>query len=336
MTGKRLEIGTLGVATPGLAVPAAVAAEADGYDIFLLSDSQNLRGDPYTQLALASKATTKIKLGTGVTNPVTRHPAVTAASILSVHAESGGRAVLGIGRGDSAVLHIGRQPARLRQYETYVRQVQAYLEGREVNQNSFPSRLRWIDALHLPKVPVDMSCSGAKSIALAASLAERVTFAVGADPARVEWALTAAGRAAKAAGRDPDAIQFGAWVNTTVDADPAAAREAMRGTAATFAHFNAGAGIDLESQPSVLRRVTSHLMTEYDTMHHTRADAPHAQALSDEFIDWFAAAGTVEQVVERLSSLVKLGLDHLYLVGATRAGSREIFAEQVLPALWHI
>ena len=59
-------------------------------------------------------------LGTGVTNPITRHAAVTAASIMSVQAESDGRAILGIGRGDSAVLHIGRKPAPLKEYGAYV------------------------------------------------------------------------------------------------------------------------------------------------------------------------------------------------------------------------
>ena len=56
---------------------------------------------------LAAQATKQIKLGPGVTNSVTRDPAVTASAALSLHAESGGRAVLGIGRGDSAVQRIG-------------------------------------------------------------------------------------------------------------------------------------------------------------------------------------------------------------------------------------
>ena len=104
-----IQFAAMGLATPGIAVPAAQAAERNGFDIFLLTDSQNLRGDVYTQLALCAKATSSIMLGTGVTNPITRHAAVTAASIMSVQAESDGRAILGIGRGDSAVLHIGRK-----------------------------------------------------------------------------------------------------------------------------------------------------------------------------------------------------------------------------------
>ena len=114
-----------------------------------------------------------MRIGTGVTNPVTRHPAVTAAAIAALHVESGGRAILGIGRGDSALAHIGREPARMRTYEGYVRDVRAYLEGESVDQRGFPSRLVWLDQHDLPRVPIDMSCSGPRSIALAAQLADR-------------------------------------------------------------------------------------------------------------------------------------------------------------------
>ena len=84
--------------------------EADGFDGLAVVDSQNLSGDPYVALALAAKATSRLGLATGVTNPYTRHPAATACSIASVQAVSGGRAVLGIGRGDTALFHLGMKP----------------------------------------------------------------------------------------------------------------------------------------------------------------------------------------------------------------------------------
>jgi 5,10-methylenetetrahydromethanopterin reductase len=57
---------------------------------------------------VAAGQTTRIRLGTGVTNPFTHHAAVTAFAIATVHAVSGGRATLGIGRGDSALAHSNR------------------------------------------------------------------------------------------------------------------------------------------------------------------------------------------------------------------------------------
>ncbi|MDB5447064.1 MAG: hypothetical protein JWQ97_2381, partial [Phenylobacterium sp.] len=77
----------------------AARLEADGWGGIMLFDSQSLIGDPYVALALAATSTERLGLGIGVTNPVTRHAAVAASAIASVQAASGGRAVLGIGRG---------------------------------------------------------------------------------------------------------------------------------------------------------------------------------------------------------------------------------------------
>src|SRR5947208_3561417 len=120
------------VASARGAARTAQEIEAAGWDGMLVVDSQNLSGDPYVALALAATATTKLGLGTGVTNSVTRHAAATATAITSVNRVSNGRAVLGIGRGDSALAHLGRAPARLAQFERYLRQLQAYLKGESV------------------------------------------------------------------------------------------------------------------------------------------------------------------------------------------------------------
>ena len=323
-----IEFATMAFATPGTAVPAAVAAERAGFDIVHVTDSQCLRGDVYTQLMLCGQATSRIKLATGVTNPLTRHPSVTAASIVSIQAECGNRAILGIGRGDSAVLHIGRTPARMREYGEYVRRLQAYLRGETVDQDGFASRLRWLDRIDAEKVPVDMVGSGPNSLALAAELADRVTMAVGVDPGRIEWGLEQVRAAARAAGRDPGAIPVGAYVNVSVDDDEEAARRTARGFTATFAHFSASLGADFENQPEILRNVTEKLVRDYDTNHHSQADAPHTELLDAEFIDWFAAVGSTAKVIRRLAPLVELGLSHLYFVGP-RTG----LAEEVMPAL---
>ena len=328
-----MEFGIISLPLPDRAVAAAAAAEEDGYDVVLLPDSQNLFGDPYTELALIAKATRRIRLGTGVTNPVTRHPAVTAASIYSVHVESGGRAILGMGRGDSSLGHIGRQPAPMKTYANYVRHVQTYLSGGEVEQRGFPSRLQWLEQYPLPKVPMDMACTGPKSISLAAATAERVTFAVGAAPERVQWALDVARAAAVEAGRDPETIQFGAYINAVALPDRDAARQALRGGVATFAHFSGMPGTVFDGQPAVLRRVSETLQAAYDTRQHSQADADHATLIDEQFIDWFAVAGPPDYIIERLLPLMGLGLNHLYFVGASQPTSRQLFAKEVLPAL---
>ncbi|MHB1585146.1 MAG: LLM class flavin-dependent oxidoreductase, partial [Acidimicrobiales bacterium] len=129
VAGGRPELWRAAVHVPGAAVTLAVAAERDGFDGLSFGDTQHLAADPFVGLALAAGETERLGLMVGVTNPVTRHPAVTAAAIASVQLVSGGRAVLGVGRGDSSLAHLGRRPAPVEATERFVADVQAYLRG---------------------------------------------------------------------------------------------------------------------------------------------------------------------------------------------------------------
>src|SRR3954454_23410391 len=139
----------MGVGLPKVAVRQAERAEASGWDGLLLVDSQNLAGDCYIGLALAAHATSTLRLATGVTNPFTRHPAVTAGAIATVQAESEGRAVLGIGRGDSALAHLGLAPAPAATFRTFLQQGQGDRRGEDVQLDPSSS----IDRLGLAGQP---------------------------------------------------------------------------------------------------------------------------------------------------------------------------------------
>src|SRR5205807_8503706 len=77
----RPEVWCFAVPRLGGTGPFAERLEAMGYDGVAFPDSQNLGPDPYIALALAAQSTSRLLLATGVTNPFTRHPAVTAAAI---------------------------------------------------------------------------------------------------------------------------------------------------------------------------------------------------------------------------------------------------------------
>src|SRR2546430_16785719 len=104
-----MEFGVLAVPEPRRSARTARLLEDLGFDTVLFPDSQNLAPEVWGQLMLAAQATTRVHLGPGVTNSVTRDPAVTASAALALQAESGGRAVLGIGRGRSGERRVGRE-----------------------------------------------------------------------------------------------------------------------------------------------------------------------------------------------------------------------------------
>lgn len=76
----------------GEAARLAEQVESEGFDGRTFGDTQCIAADPFVGLTLAAAAAPRLKLGVGVTNPVTRHAAVTACSIATVQLASGGRA----------------------------------------------------------------------------------------------------------------------------------------------------------------------------------------------------------------------------------------------------
>src|SRR5215467_10504977 len=127
-----MKIGLLLFPTPRGSAQLARMVESMGFDSLVFADTQNITPEVWGQLMLAARDTERIELGTGVTNPGTRDAAVTASAALALQVESGGRAVCGIGRGDSSLGKIGRAPVPLAEFELYVERLQRYLRGEDI------------------------------------------------------------------------------------------------------------------------------------------------------------------------------------------------------------
>lgn len=332
------EIHLLTFPLPGLAGPMAQMVEGAGWDGIYFADTQNLAADVYVSLGVAAAMTERMTLATGVTNPVTRHPAVTASAISAVQVASGGRAVLGIGRGDSALGFLGQKPARVAPFETYVSRVRSFLHGEPVDLGDAVSRNEWISTTGQPPVPIDIAATGPKVIGVAARQADRVTFAVGADPDRLRDAIALVRSEREAAGLDPASISVGAYVNAVAHPDVEVARTIARGGTASFAHFSGMEGAPRKETAD--GAVFEALGKNYEMDSHAKAGASHAAALSDAFIDRFSVAGPSEHCVSRLSELLETGLDRLVLVPGSRdadqselMGSMSRLAAEVVPNL---
>jgi 5,10-methylenetetrahydromethanopterin reductase len=333
-----IELYTMSIPEARLSEHLAVRAEEAGWDGITFTDSQNLVGDPFVGLALAARATTRLRLMTAVSNVATRHPAALATAIATVQEESGGRAVLGVGRGDTALFHLGRPPMPLNEFFARCTDVRTYLHRGTVDIDGFPSRLRWLDRAGQPPVPLDIAASGPKVLAFAGRAAERVSLAVGADAARVEWAAELVRAAARDAGRDSPSI--GAYVTVACHPDKAAGRELVRGSVAAFAHFSAMPGSTGAGVGDADRALVAEVGRTYDSHQHLVNAAPHARVLPDEFVDRFAIVGDARACTHQLAALAALGLDRLIITGPSFGADRDhsrthaqLIREEVLPAL---
>ena len=343
-TATKREFGLVMEASPGYTAPLASDVEAMGFDYLLCPDTQNLAPDPYGQLSLAAAATRSLRLGTGVTNPITRDAAVTATAMMTLQQESAGRAICVIGRGDSSAAHIGMRNATTAQLRNYVDRIRHYMAGESIDRDGKESALRWLAGLDVSPPPIDVACTGPKTIQMAVEVGDRISFAVGSAPERMRWAIETATEHLQHIGRDRSTISIGAFVNLVCDEDETRAINIGRMIAGMVAHFAGMKNSPTDHLPPQLRDLAVHMQSQYDMEHHAQEEARHATEVSDEFVDWFSICGPPQKCTDRLSALLELGLDHAYILGGSPVahphGERQaamvqqtrLFAEQVLPA----
>jgi 5,10-methylenetetrahydromethanopterin reductase len=283
---------------------------------------------------------------------------VTASAILCADIESGGRVELGVGRGDSALAHIGLAPVSVAAFRDFLEMERLYLTGSSVPIDraaqgalrrvgaGLPlgvvpkeSRMMWIDELRqmgvdpgTRTVPIWTAATGPKVIEAAAELCDRVTFALGADPKRVEWGVELA-RSAR-----PE-VALGAIVTVVVDDDRDRAFALSRGGIATFVRFSAMHGRVHGMVSERDARVMLEVPKAYDMYQHART-GPQAEVIDRDFAERFAILGPVGYCVDRLLELAELGIDRFHIGGASRGEDPELadaanrrFVEQVMPRL---
>ena len=330
-------------------VQQAVRAEQIGYDGIVYVDSQNLVADCYVSMALAAHATTRIQLGTGVTNSYTRHPAVTASAIAAIQAESRGRAHLGIGRGDSALAHLGLAPHAVAPFERYLAQLQGYLRNQEVAfdesdvaalglaDTPSASRIYYMGAMG-PKVPVDVAATGPRVIEAAARQADRVSLNVGCDVERTRWGMELARSAREQAGLPPE-MPFAAYLPLVVHDDPEEAMRIGAGQVSLFARFSNMYGEVVGPATEQQRAVLGAIHDAYDMHGHGRPGSAQSGVIPAEFERSFGVFGPPDYCVQRLGELIELGVDRFIMRGSpldpadpdSRASER--FAAEVAPQL---
>jgi 5,10-methylenetetrahydromethanopterin reductase len=340
-------------------VETARRVEAEGWDGQMFMDSQSLGAEAYVMMGAWAVATKRLKLSTGVTNPLSRHPVVTAAAAATLQAISGGRAVLGIGRGDSALANLGYGPVTLGAFRRTLQDLQVLLGGGEVAFTSYAAaadappleslslgerpggaRLHWLPA-GAPKVPLDVAATGPKVIEMAAQMAERLTFSVGAIAERLSWALDLA-RAARRRQQLPEQqISYGAQVIVICHPDIEAMRAFATSSVAALARFQV-------IQGAAAGPTAGDDAANLEAIHRSYDMTQHGQVLSDrklkgaqlswDFINRFAIVGPPEYCVQRLLELAALGIERFVIVGPgfhpeSTADGGSLFARQVIPAL---
>ena len=319
-------------------VDLAVSAERLGYDDFWLADERFFR-EVYTILGLAAARTSRIRLGPGVTDPYSRHPALTAMAIATLDEVSGGRAILGLGAGVSGFRELGvdasRSAVAIREAVTLIRGLLAgrtvTLKGEQVSLDDGRLDVRAPRA----DVPIYVASQRDAGCRVAGRVADGAIMQGCVAEPLVRFFKDRVAEGARRAGRDAAGVELVARINVCIADDVGAARDVMRPTIVRslvaqrpdFFTF-ATAGLEL---PASLRETVLRLSYTHDPAPLSKL----APLVPDAFVDAVTLCGTPGVVATGVARLARSGIGQLmvYPVGANGviASTIERFQTDVMP-----
>jgi 5,10-methylenetetrahydromethanopterin reductase len=275
-------------------VRAARAAEAAGFTDVWVPDSQTLWRDPFVTLAGIAGGTRHVRIGTAVTNLVTRHPSVVAAAGSTIAELGPGRFVLGVGVGNSAVEPVGLRSST---HAALRAGVAALRDG-------------------MGSVPVHVAASGPRNLALAGEAADGAILLAGASRPLVTAAVTRIRQAARAAGRAAPEVTVSAFCQVTDDSERDAAQ--LKPVCAELARKGGGqalrsAGIDVRV-PQTIPGVVPDVLHARDWDAAVRVcSAWVSDADAARFAAEFCLYGPADTIVARIADLASAGVTGVLL-----------------------
>ncbi|MGK5742015.1 LLM class flavin-dependent oxidoreductase [Micromonospora sp. URMC 103] len=261
-------------------IDLARRAEAAGYDALLVPDHPGVTVNPFVALAAAAAVTTRIGLGSNVSNAGVREPMLLATDVASLDLVSAGRARLGVGAGHTPAewRAVGRErpdvAGRVRRAVAVAEAVRALLDGEEVTVDTPDLVLR--DArLETPRpvqrrIPLTVGTSNSSLLRWAGAHADVVGLAgLGrtlpdgynhevrwrAADIEAQLAQVAAGAAGRA---EPPALEALVQQVVVTDDAEAAAAEMARDVGLSVAELLATPYVLMGTEDEIVAAVTAH------------------------------------------------------------------------------
>jgi 5,10-methylenetetrahydromethanopterin reductase len=326
---------------PARMIEIVRAAEDSDFGHIWLADERFYR-EVYEILTLLAVNTARVHLGTCVTDPYSRHPALTAVAIATLDEISRGRAVLGIGAGLSGFAEMSvdrcRPAVAIREAIELIRQL---WKGGKVDYHG--ETVSFHDG-HLdfqpprPDVPVYVAGNGPLVQKLAGSVADGAIMEACGSVRETDVFIRRVREAAHAAGRNPQAVKCIARLNFCVAENGKTARDALRSRVGRnlvggFMGFSTVADQGLSLPPAALAMVAN--------VPYSAGLAPYEAIVpyvTDQMVDAIALGGTADEIVRHIVELRRSGIDGLIVSpspvpGDTMEGNIRIFGETIWPAV---
>jgi 5,10-methylenetetrahydromethanopterin reductase len=300
---------------PGDFLRWARATDDAGFDVLGIADSQSLYRDVYICATLCALKTRRVRFGPRVINPLTRHPAVAACAAASLEEMAPGRTFLGIGTGDSATYNLGLGAATHTQLREYVRAVRELLAHGETLYEGRRSVFTWARPAHLP---IYVAASGPRTLRLAGEIADGVVINTGLEPNIIRDSILQIQSGARAANRDPSAIDLW-WLPlcNVRDSREQALSEIRMSLASAGSHLSRFTTEGKHIPPERLEAVHE-LGRRYQFDAHDKPGGPNVGlvdelSLRDYLAERFAIAGTPADCIDKIKRVAAAGATNLWM-----------------------
>lgn len=289
--------------------PLAHRAEELGFSDVTVHDVM-MRRPVWPLLGDVARATSTVELGPNVTHPYLQHPALIAANAAHLDELSGGRLVLGLGRGSMYHLVGRRLPRGTAGLVAATRVISALLRGDTTGIGSDDDEFQLAAGTALGfgerrSIPIHFGVYGERGVRSAGAVADGVRSAAQWDPAYTVEIRRWLHEAATDAGRDPATMTLIAENWTCIHPDRDLARRTARTLLAPFLphlgqmlQFFAIADAEVDAARAA-----------------AAGDPAAAAAISDSTIDRFMAAGDADDVRRGIARFADAGIDHLSFSG---------------------
>ena len=299
----------------------AKVAEENGFSAIFLADTHIGWREVVPYLTLCAHETSRLRIGTLVTNPVTRHPTVVASIFATLQEISKGRMVCGIAKGDSATRVMGERQATMAEFKASVRMIKQLANGETVEYTpKHPDRSKWLAQaggkplpIHFPwykppaKLPIYIGGYGPKTLHFAGEAADGVVIQA-PHPDAMRWSLGHAHAGARSVGRDPQSLRTIVAGPIVVDDDIKKACDNQRlfvqavwnHSAHLLEHYKRS-----ELPESLVVGLPENFRSDYSE--HVARDAEELSQVPDRAVDLLTVYGPAERCLERLQQIKAAG-----------------------------
>ena len=286
------------------------AVEGAGFERLWIPDERFQR-DIAVSLTIAALRTERIGIGTAVTDPFIRHPALTASLAATVDEVSHHRLTLGIGAGISGFSALGLKRSRpVAAIRSAIEVMRALWRVEHLRLDGATDDIR-LDFVPAPNIPIWVAGRGKRILELAGEVAEGAMIGAFCSEPGLAYANARIDAGLARAGRPKSAVQRAIWLHTGIAKDRETARDAVR-------PIVAGALISSHRALTELKMpVPDELLREASVTPYGQKNArmlAFAKKIPPGVLDHFSVSGTPDEVAARMRELSRFGIDHVSVV----------------------